>query len=243
MTDYIYGIHAAKALIEHQPQNIKTIYFSKTSSQRISELVALAQTMGIAAQIVNPPKLESLAQAREHQGIVLAVKPFALRTEQDLKLDLAKQSEKAFFLILDAIQDPHNLGACIRTAEALGVHGLIFPQAKSASITASVRKVACGAEMGLPLYQVTNLARCIELLKSEGIWVLGAVVDASQTLYTCDLKRSIAIVMGNEQNGIRPLTQKSCDEAFSIPLSGMTQSLNVSVATGICLSEVVRQRL
>lgn len=244
MTEYVYGIHAADALLKHQPEMVKIVYFNnKATSKRIAGLIEAAQKLGMSVQAVSNERLESMTKSAVHQGIVLAVNPFVLKTEGDLKVALQSRVDAAFYLILDSIQDPHNLGACIRTAEALGVHGIIFPQSKSATVTASVRKVACGAEMGVPIYQVSNLARCIDLLKEAGIWVLGTDLEAKMSLSQFDMKQNVAIVMGNEQNGLRALTKKQCDALVSIPLVGMTQSLNVSVATGICLFEIVRQRL
>lgn len=243
MSEYIYGRHAAKALISHQPESIQAIYLSKSDSKRLADIKQLAMKRGLTTETVHANKLDELAGSNNHQGIVLQVEPFNLRSEHDLAKALENLPEQAAFLLLDTIQDPHNVGACIRTAEAFGLEGVIFSSAKSAKITASVRKVACGAEMAIPIYQVANLSRSIELLKQAGVWVYGTTLDTDISLDKAKLKGKVAIVMGNEESGLRELTQKKCDGLISIPLSGMTESLNVSVATGICLYELSRQRL
>lgn len=242
-SEYVYGIHAVEALLSSQPDAIKSAYASQAESKRMADVLEAVERAGVKIQYVNNARLEALAQVKNHQGIVLQVKAFVAKTDADLKTALQTLSQKAFFLVLDTIQDPHNLGACIRTAEALGLTGIIIPKDKSATITPTVRKVACGAEMGIAIYQVTNLARALDQLKSAGVWVYGTVMDADTTIDKADLNRPIAIVMGNEQKGIRELTRKQCDGFLRIPLSGITQSLNVSVATGIFLFEGMRQRL
>lgn len=148
-----------------------------------------------------------------------------------------------FLLILDTVQDPHNLGACLRSANAAGVHAVIIPKDKSVGITDVVKKVACGAAEVTPVFQVTNLARAIEMLKEKGIWIYGTADDAETTIYQQDFKGPIALVMGNEGFGMRRLTRDLCDFLFKIPMYGTVECLNVSVATGVCLFEVVRQKI
>ena len=246
MTDIVFGVHACVSMMSHAPENILQLWVQQAPSSRLNEIIQDATKLGIPVQTVSKKVLDKKTQDQSHQGILLEIKSVEVKSEAHLKQDLsqmqAEDNKPAFYLILDGIQDPHNLGAIIRSAEAFGVQGLILPKSNSVGITPTVRKIACGAELGLPIYQVANLARSIEILKSNGIWVVGTMMDAPQTLYQCDLKRSIALVMGNEQKGLKSLTQKSCDEFVTIPLSGHTVSLNVSVATGICISEVARQR-
>tara|TARA_R110002110_G_scaffold400317_1_gene616621 strand:+ start:38270 stop:39010 length:741 start_codon:yes stop_codon:yes gene_type:complete len=245
MTDIVFGVHACVSMMSHAPENILQLWVQQAPSSRLNEIIQDAKNLGIPVQTVSKKVLDKKTQEQSHQGILLEIKSVEVKSETHLKHDLSHIAEghkPGFYLILDGIQDPHNLGAIIRSAEAFGVQGLILPKSNSVGITPTVRKIACGAELGLAIYQVANLARSIEILKSNGIWVVGTMMDAPQTLYQCDLKRSIALVMGNEQKGLKSLTQKNCDEFVTIPLSGHTASLNVSVATGICISEVARQR-
>ena len=151
-------------------------------------------------------------------------------------------SYSAFLLILDNVTDPHNLGACLRSADAAGVHGVIAPKDKAVGLTSTVSKVACGAAETVPFYQVTNLARTLKELQERGIWLYGTAGEASESVFKTDLKGPIAIVMGAEGKGLRRLTRESCDHLINIPMTGSVSSLNVSVATGICLFEAVRQR-
>lgn len=156
---------------------------------------------------------------------------------------LDKLKAPPFLLILDGVQDPHNLGACMRTAEAAGVHALVAPRDRAVSLTETVSRVACGAAEKLPFAQVTNLARVIDQLKERGIWTVGAASESTQSLYATDLSGPLAIVVGFEGAGLRRLTREKCDSLVQIPMPGSMESLNVSVATGICLFEAVRQRL
>jgi len=167
--------------------------------------------------------------------------PVQLKDEADLP-DLLEAVADPFLLVLDVVQDPHNLGACIRSAEAAGCDGLIFPKNRSSPVTETVRHVACGAAEELPLIQVTNLARCLDLLKERFIRVLGTGDEESQSIFTTDLTGPLALVMGAEGEGLRRLTAEKCDELVAIPMAGSTPCLNVSVATGVCLFEALRQR-
>jgi len=162
--------------------------------------------------------------------------------ESDLFAMLDKLSEPAFLLILDGVQDPHNLGACLRTAEAAGVHVVLAPKDRSVAVTETVRKVACGGAERVPFVQITNLARVMDQLKEAGLWLVGTSDRAERTVYDLDLSGPLAIVMGSEGKGLRRLTAEKCDFLAQIPMSGSVESLNVSVATGVCLYEAVRQR-
>jgi len=250
MTDIVFGVHACASMLSYAPENILQIWVQQSPSSRLDEIIQEAKRLGISTQIVSKRTLDKKSQEQSHQGIIFEIKSVVINSETELKRDLAQNVEllekdrrSAFYLILDGVQDPHNLGAIIRTAEAFGVHGIILPKSNSVGLTPTVRKVACGAELGLSIYQVANLVRSLDILKSNGVWVVGTTMDAPQTLYQCNLKRPIALIMGNEQKGLKPLTQKNCDELITIPLSGHTASLNVSVATGICISEVAHQRM
>ncbi len=250
MTDIVFGVHACASMMTHAPENVLQIWVQQAPSSRLNEIIQEAKNLGISTQIVSKKSLDKKSDEQSHQGIILEIKSVPIKTETHLKQDLAqisdasdKDNKPAFYLILDGIQDPHNLGAIIRTAEAFGVQGIILPKSNSVGVTPTVRKVACGAELGLVIYQVANLVRSLEILKSNGVWVIGTTMDAPQTLYQCDLSRPIALIMGNEQKGLKSLTQKNCDELITIPLSGHTASLNVSVATGVCISEVAHQRI
>ena len=179
-----------------------------------------------------------MARKNKHTDLSLPVK---ILDETDL-VHILKEKSAPLLLILDGIQDPHNLGACLRTADAAGVDAVIVPKDRSASITETVRMIACGAAERVPFVQVTNLARAIETLKDSGVWIVGTTDHASQSLFELDLTGSRAIVMGSEENGMRRLTEEHCDFLGRLPMAGQVDCLNVSVATGICLYEAVRQR-
>ncbi|PUV48591.1 23S rRNA (guanosine(2251)-2'-O)-methyltransferase RlmB, partial [Cronobacter sakazakii] len=176
-----------------------------------------------------------------HQGIVARVKPGRQYGENDLP-DLLAAHAQPFLLILDGVTDPHNLGACLRSADAAGVHAVIVPKDRSAQLNATAKKVACGAAESVPLIRVTNLARTMRLLQEENVWIVGTAGEADHTLYQSKMTGPLALVMGAEGEGMRRLTREHCDELISIPMAGSVSSLNVSVATGICLFEAVRQR-
>ena len=177
-----------------------------------------------------------------HQGIAAAVAPLPELGEVDLAELLEASKQPCFILILDGVTDPHNLGACLRTAEAAGVDFVVIPKDRNASITPVVSKVACGAAELMSVVRVTNLARAIDALKEAGVWVYGAAGEATQSLYDIDCRGAIALIMGSEGDGLRRLTRDRCDGLFALPMVGTVESLNVSVATGVCLYEVLRQR-
>ncbi|MEE8342874.1 MAG: 23S rRNA (guanosine(2251)-2'-O)-methyltransferase RlmB, partial [Gammaproteobacteria bacterium] len=178
-----------------------------------------------------------------HQGVVAEVEAARPGGERELVKALEKMEEPPFLLVLDRVQDPHNLGACLRSADAAGVHGVIIPKDHSVGLTPVVRKVACGAVEAVQVYTVANLARALEHLKEAGVWIYGAAQEASDPLYNSDLTGPIALVLGGEGKGLRRLTQERCDGLLAIPMAGSVESLNVSVAAGIMLFEARRQRL
>lgn len=244
MTDHlIYGLHAVAALINNPQRDIKQIFFNQErQDQRLIALLKQIQILTIPTVALTAAKMTVKFPDMVHQGIVAVVTPMPVVHEKDLPQLLKATRKPPFLLILDGVTDPHNLGACLRSADAAGVDYVIIPKDKSASITPIVSKVACGAAEAITVIRVTNLVRTMETLKSLGIWLYGAAGEAEQGLYALDGQHPIAIVMGAEGEGLRRLTREHCDGLFSIPMCGSVSSLNVSVATGIALYEVVRQR-
>ncbi|GAA0496212.1 MULTISPECIES: 23S rRNA (guanosine(2251)-2'-O)-methyltransferase RlmB [Tatumella] len=242
MSEIIFGIHAVEALLERDPQRFQEVYILKgRDDRRLQPLVSALETQGVAVQVTTRQWLDSKAEGAVHQGIVALVKPGRQYQEGDLP-DLLEKTEQPFLLILDGVTDPHNLGACLRSADAAGVHAVIVPKDRSASLNATAKKVACGAAETVPLIRVTNLARTMRLLQEYHIWIVGTAGEADHTLYQSKMTGPMALVMGAEGEGMRRLTREHCDELISIPMAGSVSSLNVSVATGICLFEAVRQR-
>ncbi|MCL1075846.1 23S rRNA (guanosine(2251)-2'-O)-methyltransferase RlmB [Shewanella dokdonensis] len=240
--ELVFGIHAVTSLFEHSPERVLEMWLlNGRQDERIRPLLALADTIGIKPQIAARKTLDEKAESSQHQGIVVRVRPAKILTENDLEALLDK-TNTPFLLILDGVTDPHNLGACLRNADAAGVHGVIVPKDNSAGLTATVSKVACGAAETVPLFQVTNLARTMKQLQERGVWIAGTAGEADSTLYQANLSGPLAIAMGAEGKGLRRLSRESCDTLISIPMAGTVSSLNVSVATGICLFEAVRQR-
>jgi 23S rRNA (guanosine2251-2'-O)-methyltransferase len=237
-----YGFHSVQTLLQQSPQQIQQLYVQEGKpDQRLQPLIKLAEQHHISIQRISREQLDALVEGGLHQGIVASC------TEQkslvtDIESLLEQLSEPAFLLILDGVQDPHNLGACLRSANAAGVHAVIAPKDRAVGITPVVRKVASGAAEITPFIQVTNLVRTMEILKDKGIWLYGAAEDATENLYEIDLTGPIAIVLGAEGTGLRRLTREHCDKLMRIPTQGNISSLNVSVATGVCLFEALRQR-
>jgi 23S rRNA (guanosine2251-2'-O)-methyltransferase len=242
-TEWIYGIHAIDSAIQRHPENIVQIVIAKNSrNQRLDSSIQIAQSLGLKISYEALQYLDKHCKER-HQGIIALIKVPKLPDEHDLKNDI-KKLDTPFILILDNIEDPRNLGACLRSADAAGVDMVLFSKHKSASLTAVAKKTAAGAADSLKIYQVTNIVKSLEILKENGVWIAGTdLAEGSKSIYETDLKGSIGIVLGNEGKGIRPLVRKHCDFLIHIPMYGTVQSLNVSVATGISLFEVKRQRL
>ena len=242
-SELIYGMHAVDALLDRHPERVIEIYTLKgRDDQRLTDITTKAQEWGISVQAMQRKSLDEKSNEEQHQGVIARVKAQKVLTENDLDACLANLKEAPFLLILDGVTDPHNLGACLRSAEAAGVHAVIIPKDNSASLTPVVRKVACGAAESMPLIHVTNLARTMRQLQEKQIWIYGTAGEATQSIYDCKLEGGIAIVMGAEEKGMRRLTREHCDELIKLPMAGSVSSLNVSVATGVCLFEVVRQR-
>lgn len=234
----IYGINAVKQIISSKPHQVLELYVA-SDNKRVQQVYALAAKQGVLIQTVKMRDLERYGN--KHQGIVARIKPSKMLAEADLK-NLVTAAKNPLLLILDQVQDPHNLGACLRTADAVGATAVIVPQDNSAKLTATVRKVASGAAETVPVVQVTNLARVMRELQELGVWIVGTCGDATDNLYDLDLAGGIALVMGAEESGLRTLTKKHCDFLAKLPMHGMVESLNVSVAAGVCLYEIIRQR-
>ncbi len=211
--------------------------------KRIQEILALARSAGIGVQRVPKQALDELLPDTNHQGIVIRTRAPASLGGKDLARLMERLDAPPFLLILDGVQDPHNLGACLRSAEGAGVHAVIAPRDRSAGLTPTACKVASGAAERVPFFQVTNLARTLKWLRQEqGVWLVGAAGEAETSLFDRDLTGPLGIVMGGEEKGLRRLTREACDYLVKLPMRGNVESLNVSVATGVCLYEAVRQR-
>ncbi len=237
----IYGFHAVTSRLRQQAAAVKELYLDQSrSDRRAKDLAQLAAERGVRVMMVDGARLDGMTQHARHQGIVARVEPVALA--RDLDSVLGALSEPALLLILDGITDPHNLGACLRVADAMGVHAVVAPKDRAAGITPTVEKVASGAAETVPFIAVTNLARTMRELKEREVWLIGADQEAQQDLYSIKLDAPIAWVLGAEGEGMRRLTRESCDELARIPMLGTVESLNASVSAGICLAETRRQR-
>ncbi|WP_417656938.1 23S rRNA (guanosine(2251)-2'-O)-methyltransferase RlmB [Pseudidiomarina aestuarii] len=239
----IFGLHAVRALLQNHPERLVELYATKErQDQPLQALIQQAQRMGTRPQFVPKQSLDKRAEGGNHQGIVVVCLEAPQLTEDDLEKLVTERGRQTLLLVLDNVTDPHNLGACLRTADAAGVTAVVVPKDKSASMTPVVRKVASGAAETVPLIQVTNLARTLRQLQDLQVWIIGTAGEATDDLYAADLKGPVALVMGAEGDGMRRLTRETCDQLIKIPLLGSVSSLNVSVATGVCLFEAVRQR-
>ncbi|MFM2484782.1 23S rRNA (guanosine(2251)-2'-O)-methyltransferase RlmB [Celerinatantimonas yamalensis] len=239
---YLYGLHAVQAVLERHPERVIDLaVLQGRDDARLHTVLALAYQMGLSVQQMSRKALDERADDTHHQGVVAKVKASPELNEQDLPALIAEHATP-LLLVLDGVTDPHNLGACLRNADAAGVVAVIVPKDKSAALSATARKVAVGAAENVPLVTVTNLARTLKLLQKQGVWVVGTAGEAQQLIYDCQLQGPIALVMGAEGQGMRRLTRETCDELVKLPMAGSVSSLNVSVAAGICLFEAVRQR-
>jgi len=240
--DLVYGLHAVRAVIDRAPERLLELWMAEPRHDaRARDLKERAEAAGLKVQRVGNESLAKLAGDVAHQGVVATVRPLKPWDEEALIASLSTLADP-LLLVLDGVTDPHNLGACLRTADAAGVSAVILPKDRSASIDAVARKVAAGAAEFVPTVSVTNLARALIRLKENGVWVVGLDGEADQTLYAADLNRPLALVLGAEGLGLRRLTRDSCDFLVRIPMAGQVESLNVSVAAGIALFEAGRQR-
>jgi 23S rRNA (guanosine2251-2'-O)-methyltransferase len=241
--ELLFGIHSVEAALNHDPTNILELYFeSDSQNARIKELSDRARDLGLKPHARPRDALDRMTGGARHQGAVARYRAPLPRAESDLSELIEKAGRDALLLVLDGITDPHNLGACLRSAEAAGVTAVIVPKDKAAGITPTVRRAASGAADRVAFFAVTNLARTLKAIKQQGVWLVGLDGESKQSLYSIDLKGPIAIVLGSEGEGMRRLTSESCDFLARIPMRGDVESLNVSVATGVVLFEALRQR-
>lgn len=242
MSEVVFGIHAVQALLERDPQRFQQVWILKgRDDRRLQPLITALEAQGIVVQVATRQWLDSKVEGAVHQGIVAQVKPGKHYQEGDLP-DLLASIESPLLLILDGVTDPHNLGACLRSADAAGVHAVIVPKDRSAQLNATAKKVASGAAENVPLIRVTNLARTMRLLQEYHVWIIGTAGEATHEVWESKMTGPLALVMGAEGEGMRRLTREHCDDLIKLPMAGSVSSLNVSVATGICLFEAVRQR-
>lgn len=238
----IYGVHAVEALLRHHPKRVKQVWLAEgRNDPRVQPLLELATAARVAVGQCERREMDAWVEG-VHQGVVAEVSPSQVWGEAMLEELLDRTEGAPLLLVLDGVTDPHNLGACLRTADAAGALAVIVPKDKSATLNATVRKVACGAAEVIPLVAVTNLARSLEKLQQRGLWVVGTAGEAEQELYQQDLTGPTVLVMGAEGKGMRRLTREHCDFLVKLPMAGSVSSLNVSVAAGVCLFEALRQR-
>ena len=241
--DLIFGLHAIQAALEVSTTRITEILLSdEREDVRVEALIAAAKQHGLKPNKVKREELDEMMPDVQHQGAIARCRPLGNLDETDLFKLLDGLDVAPFLLILDCVQDPHNLGACMRTAEAAGAHAVIAPKDRASGLTGTALKVSSGAAERLPFIQVTNLARVLRELQQYGVWIVGTSGDCETTLFDADLKGPLAIVLGAEGRGIRRLTRENCDQVMFIPMQGGAESLNVSVAAGVCLFEAARQR-
>lgn len=241
VAERVYGLHAVEAALRAGGPVRTLRVVAGRGDRRVAALRALAESRSIPVHEASRSELDALAGGARHQGVVAELTPGA-PVPADLDMLLVRAGASALVLVLDGVQDPHNLGACLRSADAAGVTAVVVPADRAAGLTPVVRKVACGAAEHVPFLAVTNLGRTLARLKDAGLWLVGAAGDASRSLYETDLTGPLALVLGSEERGLRRLTREACDFLVRIPMHGSVASLNVSVATGICLFEARRQR-
>ena len=241
-SQWVFGLHAVQALLKTSASKIQELRLQEgRDDQRFKKVQALAEQQGVPTTWVLRSDLDELADG-QHQGVAALCQGAEVQDENFLAHLLDSLDRPPFLLILDGVTDPHNLGACMRSCDAAGVDAVIVPKDRSVGITPVVRKVACGAAETVPLVVVTNLARTLKFLQESGVWIIGTAGEAEQSVYDVDLKGPLALVMGAEEKGMRRLTREGCDLLVKLPMAGAVSSLNVSVATGVCLFEAVRQR-
>lgn len=245
--DWVFGIHTVTAVLEKHPDRVLELYLQEgRQDARINNIQSLVDQHGIPMRHAAKQVLDDLTRQQppaNHQGVVAKCRLAQPLKEQQLLQAVEMSDKPVLLLVLDSVTDPHNLGACMRTADAVGANGVVTTKDKAVGLTPVVRRVAVGAAEVVPFYQVTNLARTLDQLKSLGVWTVGTAIDESaQSLYDVDLKGDLAIVMGAEGKGLRRLTKDKCDSLVYIPMQGSVDSLNVSVASGVCLFEAFRQR-
>ncbi|MYM24993.1 23S rRNA (guanosine(2251)-2'-O)-methyltransferase RlmB [Duganella sp. FT135W] len=238
----IFGFHAVTSRLRHEAASVEEIFVDATrDDRRMKDLIANAKAAGVRVMPVDSARLDKIVGTRRHQGVIAFASQLALARNLDELLDAIEGPP--LLLVLDGITDPHNLGACLRVADGVGAHAVIVPKDRAVGLNATAAKVASGAAETVPYITVTNLARTLRELKDRGIWLIGTSDDGDKGLYEADFTGPTALVMGSEGEGMRRLTRETCDSLVSIPMFGSVESLNVSVASGVCLYEARRQRL
>lgn len=238
----VWGLHPVREALQQAPERVLELWvLGGRADDRMETVLALARAQGIACQPVRRETLDNMADGGVHQGVVARMAPAPALDEDDLELLLDRLQEPPLLLVLDGVQDPHNLGACLRSADAAGAHAVIIPRDRAATLTPAARKAAAGAAESVPLVRVVNLARCLRKLKSRGIWLAGADAEGAPA-FSADLSGPLALVLGAEGAGLRRLTGEHCDLLLSLPMRGRVESLNVSVAAGVLLYLAVAAR-
>lgn len=240
--ELVYGLHAVQSVLKSAPQRAQELLVLRgREDQRVQKVTQQVRALKLPVKLQTRAELDALCEGN-HQGVALYVTPGQLHDEHFLWQLLEAVEQPPFLLVLDGVTDPHNLGACMRSADAAGVQAVIIPKDNSASLNETVRKVACGAADNVPLIPVTNLARTLKTLQDKGVWIVGTTGEANLSIFQAPLQGALALVMGAEGKGMRRLTKEHCDHLTYIPMAGTVSSLNVSVAAGVCLFEAVRQR-
>ncbi|MEA9556324.1 23S rRNA (guanosine(2251)-2'-O)-methyltransferase RlmB [Xanthomonas nasturtii] len=241
---WIVGVNAVASSVENDADNVREVLIEAGSKNpRLTEIEEQARRKGIDVRRVNTQALDGVGGQVRHQGVAARYAAARLWAENELEGLVEAAQGRALVLVLDGVQDPHNLGACLRSAAAAGATAVVIPKDKSATVNATVRKTSAGAADRIPVVAVTNLARCLRDLQKQGVWLYGLAGEAEASLYSVDLRGNVGLVLGGEADGLRRLTREHCDGLVKIPMPGDIESLNVSVATGVTLFEAVRQRL
>lgn len=240
----LFGFHAVGVRLKTSPTSVIEIYYEPTRRDaRMRQFLERVKEAGVRLIEADALRIAKLAGSHGHQGVAARVNEIKMVHSLDDLLDALEGKDAPLILVLDGVTDPHNLGACLRVADGAGAHAVIAPKDRAVGVNATVAKVASGAAETVPYFMVTNLARTLNELKERNVWIIGTSDDASKTLFDVDLKGPTALVLGAEGDGMRQLTRKTCDELVSIPMQGAVESLNVSVASGVCLYEARRQRM
>ena len=238
----VFGLHAVRTLLQQHPERVSLVMIQKgRDDARLTEVTKLAQAAKVKLASKDAQELDRLASGERHQGVCAQMRSVGVLGEGALD-ELLDKAKTPFLLVLDGVQDPHNLGACLRTADAVGVTAVIVPRDRAAGLSPTVRKVASGAAETVPLIQVVNLARTLRWLKEREVWIIGTDDEAQKSVFETSLTGPLALVLGAEGQGLRRLTKENCDALISIPMRGVVESLNASVATGVVLYEALRQR-
>ena len=239
---YVYGFHAVSKRLQQAPASCIEMLCEEKRNARLLKVIDQAKKAGVVVRYEKRDQLSKLGESDKHQGCLLKITD-AGDASTDFEQCVNNIGPETLLLILDGVQDPHNLGACLRSADACGVDAVIIPRDRSVKMNATVRKVAAGGAESVPLIEVTNLARSLRELQQAGVWIFGASGDADASLYDFDFDGPVALVMGAEGSGLRRLTMEVCDHLVKIPMRGKVESLNVSVASGVCLYEILRSRM